>query len=90
MSLSKHAKLGDFTIEIDKHPRRAGADQVLYVAIRLGWLEIERRGDDIVVAACHREHPHDGAEIFKMSIDTGKIEKWAEYGNQGQRVDSPD
>ena len=87
MIFSRRAILGDFTIEIEKHPRRAGADQILYVAIGLGWLEIERRGDDIVVAACHKEHPHDGAEVFKMNIETGKIEKWAEYGNQEQRSD---
>ena len=71
--------LGNFTIEIEKHPRRSGVDQILLVAFGLGWLEIEVRGEDLHVVACHKEHPHDGSEVFKMNAETGKIELWADY-----------
>ena len=79
---SEPTVVGEFTLELDANPTRDNgrADQILYVAFGLGWLEIEVRGEDLCVIACHRHAPHDGSEMFKMNAETGKIEPWADYG----------
>jgi hypothetical protein len=78
-SIDNPLVLGGFTIEIDERPTRRGVDQILYVAFGLGWLEIEVRGEDLHVVTAHREHPHDGSEIFKMNSESGEVKRWVEY-----------
>ena len=66
--------IGNFTVQY-----APGQDEKIYVAAGLGWLELETRGEEVVVVACHKKHPHDGAELFKMNVETGEIKLWAEY-----------
>tara|TARA_R110000787_G_scaffold266808_1_gene373050 strand:+ start:121 stop:441 length:321 start_codon:yes stop_codon:yes gene_type:complete len=84
--------LGDFTLELDANPGRDGgrADQILYIAFGLGWLELEITGDEMKVIACHKEHPHDGAEIFKMNVENGETRLWAEYYGEGDEDEDED
>ena len=72
--------IGNFTVQYhDWEYLSDGLDERIYVSYGLGWLELDARGDDIVVVACHKKHPHDGAEVFKMNSETGEIKLWADY-----------
>jgi len=84
--MDKPTVLGGFPLEIDASPTRDNgrADQILYVSYGLGWLEIEARGDNLHVIACHRYAPHDGSEMFKMNVEEWDIKTWAEYHDGGE------